>query len=121
MFIISFSHKPKTIALKMMVFQPLFATLNMVYRGIISMLWVYNWYQHVVGLFCLPSCCKKKENTAFDLVLRIAWKLLGPSKQVARSSTHVGKGAKFGVQKMAKILLSPFKIIWYKNRLKPTK
>ena len=71
--------------------------------GIFSMLWVYSWYQHVVGSFCLPSCCQQKENTAFDFVLRIAWKLSGPSKQVARSSTHVGKRAKFGVQMMAEI------------------
>ena len=71
--------------------------------GIFSMLWVYSWYQHVVGSFCLPSCCQQQENPAFDFVLRIAWKLSGPSKQVARSSTHVGKRAKFGVQMMAEI------------------
>ena len=35
----------------------------------------------------VPSCCQKRENTAFDLVLRSTWKLSSPGKQVARSST----------------------------------
>ena len=73
------------------------------FRGIFTMLWEYSWYQHVVVSFCLSICCQKKENTAFDLVLQIAWKLSGPSKQVARSSTHVGNEAKFGVRMMAEI------------------
>ena len=39
--------------------------------------------------------------TAFDLVLQSARKLLSPGKQVARSNIfHVRKGAKFGVQKV---------------------
>ena len=38
-----------------------------------------------------PSCSQKKENTAFELVLRSAWGLLSPGKQVARSSTPCQK------------------------------
>ena len=39
-----------------------------------------TWCQHVMGSFCLPqlSYCKKRENTAFDLVLEITSERLSP-------------------------------------------
>ena len=50
------------------------------------------------GHFVCPSSSQKRESTAFDLILRSAWGLLSPGKQVDR--LHVGKGAKFGVEKV---------------------
>ena len=51
------------------------------------------WRQHVMGLFLCPSCSQKRENTAFELVLRSGWRLLSPSKEVARSSTPCRKSS----------------------------
>ena len=41
-----------------------------------------------------------RESTAFDLILRSAWGLSSPGKQVGRCSTPCLKGAKFGVEKV---------------------
>ena len=49
------------------------------------------------GHFVRPSSSQKRESTAFDLILRSAWGLLSPGKQVV---LHVGKGAKFGVEEV---------------------
>ena len=50
------------------------------------------------GHFVCPSSSQKRENT---VVLRSAWRLSSPSKQVDRNVVlHVGKRAKFGVEKM---------------------
>ena len=46
------------------------------------------------GHFVCPSSSQKRERTAFDLILRSAWGLSSPGKQVGR------KGAKFGVGKV---------------------
>ena len=43
------------------------------------------------GHFVCPSSCQKRENTASDLILRSAWGLSGPGKQVGRSSTPCRK------------------------------
>ena len=39
-------------------------------------------------------------STVFELILQSGWELSSPGKQVGRSSTPVGKGAKFGVEKV---------------------
>ena len=39
------------------------------------------------GHFVCPSSSEKRESTAFDLILRSAWGLSSPGKQVGRSST----------------------------------
>ena len=39
------------------------------------------------GRFVCPSCSQKRESTAFELILRSAWGLSSPGKQVGRSST----------------------------------
>ena len=52
------------------------------------------------GHFVCPSSSQKKESTVFDLILRNAWGLSSPSKQVRRSSTPWRKGTKFGVEKV---------------------
>ena len=52
------------------------------------------------GRFVCPSCNQKRENTAFEIVLRSAWGLWNPDKQVGRSSTQCRKGAKFGAEKV---------------------
>ena len=52
------------------------------------------------GHFVCPSSSQKRESTAFDLILQSAWGLSSPGKQVGRNSTHVRKGAKFGVEKV---------------------
>ena len=49
------------------------------------------------GCFVCPSCSQNRESTAFELILRSAWGLSSPSKQVV---LHVKKGAKFGVEKV---------------------
>ena len=46
--------------------------------------------------FC-PSSSQKRESTAFELILRSTWGLSTPGKQIV---LHVGKGAKFGVEKV---------------------
>ena len=38
------------------------------------------------GHFVCPSANQKRESTAFDLILRSAWGLSSPGKQVGRSS-----------------------------------
>ena len=43
------------------------------------------------GHFVCPSCSQKKENTVFQLVLRSAWGVLSPGKQVASSSIQCRK------------------------------
>ena len=43
------------------------------------------------GRFVCPSCSPKRENTAFELVLRSAWGLTSPGKEVGRSSTPCRK------------------------------
>ena len=43
------------------------------------------------GCFVCPSCSQKRENTAFELVLRSTWRLSSPSKDVARGSTQCWK------------------------------
>ena len=52
---------------------------------------VCSWYQHAVGSFACPSSSQKRESTAFDLILRSAWGLSSPGKQVDRSSTPCRK------------------------------
>ena len=53
----------------------------------------------IVGLAGVcPSCSQKRESTVFELILRNAWGLSSPSKQVGGSSTP---GAKFGVKKFS--------------------
>ena len=44
-----------------------------------------------------PSCIQKRESTAFELLLKCVWGPSSPGKQVI---LHVGKGAKFGVEKV---------------------
>ena len=39
------------------------------------------------GHFVSPSSSQKKESTAFDLIIRSAWGLSSPGKQVGGSST----------------------------------
>ena len=41
--------------------------------------------------FVFPSSSQKRESTAFDLILRSAWELLSPGKQVGRSYTPCRK------------------------------
>ena len=41
--------------------------------------------------FVCPSCCQKRDNAAFELVLQSALELLSPGRQVARSSTPCQK------------------------------
>ena len=41
-----------------------------------------------MGLFCLPSCSKKSEKTAFELVLRSTWGLSIPGNHFARAIDH---------------------------------
>ena len=43
------------------------------------------------GHFVYPSCSQKRENTAFELVLKSTWGLASPGKQVAISSTPCQK------------------------------
>ena len=43
------------------------------------------------GHFVSPSSSQKREITAFDLILRCAWGLLSPGKQVGGSSTPCRK------------------------------
>ena len=43
------------------------------------------------GHFVSPSSSQKRESTAFDLILRSAWGLLSPGKQVGESSTPCRK------------------------------
>ena len=43
------------------------------------------------GRFVCPSCSQKRESTAFELILRSAWGLSSPGKQVGRSSTPCQK------------------------------
>ena len=43
------------------------------------------------GHFVCPSSSQKRESTAFDLILRSAWGLSSPGKQVGRSSTPCRK------------------------------
>ena len=45
------------------------------------------------GRFVCPSCSQKRENIAFELVLRSTWGLSSPGKQVARSSTPCQKSS----------------------------
>ena len=52
------------------------------------------------GHFVCPSSSQKRQSTAFYLILKSAWGLSSPSKQVGRSSTSCRKGAKFGVEKV---------------------
>ena len=62
--------------------------------------WVAEIFPDIVGVaganmqwsrFVCPSCSQKKENTAFESVLRSAWGLSSPCKQVGRSSTPCRK------------------------------
>ena len=43
------------------------------------------------GCFVCPSCSQKRDSTGFGLVLRSAWGLSSPDKQVRRSSTPCRK------------------------------
>ena len=43
------------------------------------------------GHFVCPSSSQKRESTAFDLILRSAWGLSSPGKQVGRISTPCRK------------------------------
>ena len=43
------------------------------------------------GHFVCPSSSQKRDSTAFDLILRSAWGLSSPGKQVGRSSTPCRK------------------------------
>ena len=52
------------------------------------------------GRFICSSCSQKKENTAFELVLRSAWGLRVPVRKLVEVVLHVRKGAKFGVQEV---------------------
>ena len=52
------------------------------------------------GHYVCPSCSQMRESTAFELILRSAWGLLSPGKQVGRSSTACRKRSKFVVEKV---------------------
>ena len=52
------------------------------------------------GRFVCPSCCQKRESTAFELILRSDWGLSSPGSKLVEVVLHVGKGAKFGVEKV---------------------
>ena len=43
------------------------------------------------GRFICPNCSQKRERTAFELILRSAWGLSSPGKQIGRSSTPCRK------------------------------
>ena len=52
------------------------------------------------GHFVSPSSSQKRESTAFDLILRCAWDFQVPVSKLVEVVLHVGKGAKFGVEKV---------------------
>ena len=52
------------------------------------------------GHFVYPSSSQKRKSTAFDLILRSTWGLRDPVSKMVEVVLHVGKGAKFGVEKV---------------------
>ena len=52
------------------------------------------------GHFVCSSSSQKRESTAFDLILRSAWDFRVPVSKLVEVVLHVGKGAKFGVEKV---------------------
>ena len=50
------------------------------------------------GHFVCPSSCQKRESTAFDLILRSAWGLSSPGKQVGRSRAPCQKRSQVSVR-----------------------
>ena len=63
----------------------LFYPIKLTLRGVIEIVGVagadMQW-----GHFVCPSSSQKRESTAFDLILRSAWGLSSPGKQVGRST-----------------------------------
>ena len=52
------------------------------------------------GHFVYPSSSQKRKSTAFELILRGAWGFLVPVSKLVEVVLYVGKGAKFGVEKV---------------------